>query len=83
MVYRSNCVKCPEAAPRSAALRWTLFNGQVSVVAPLCAEHMEPLMELVNLVGTAPLQNTGMLPVVPVRKMKVTPLEGWTKPDDD
>ena len=81
MPYRSKCVKCQnEGKEQQAALRWTLFNGQVSVVAPLCMEHARPLTELVNITGGRP-PATGSIPKVPVRLPKARPLTGWTKPD--
>ena len=75
MPYRSKCVKCG----KHAALNWTIFNGHESVYAPLCVEDSQGLLELVNLVGTKPILQTGSMPVTPVRVPKVTPLD-WTPP---
>ena len=71
--YHSKCVKCE----KHAVLRWTLFNGQVAVVAPLCLEHGAPLSDLVAVVGPRPA-----LPVV-ARPPKTRPIKGWVKPEDD
>jgi hypothetical protein len=81
MPYRTKCVKCPKDSAKDAALKWTLFNGQVSVIAPLCVEHMAPLTELVNILGPRPLLQTGAMEIVPTRKVKVSPIEGWVKPE--
>lgn len=75
MPYRSKCVKCG----KPAVLNWTLHNGSVSVVAPLCWEHGKPLTELVNLVGPNP--ETGEMRT-PMRLPKARPLTGWTKPEE-
>jgi hypothetical protein len=84
MPFRSKCVKCQkEGQERQAVLRWTLFNGQISVVAPLCMEHGGPLSELVNIAGPKPNLQTGSIPKAPVRLPKARPLTGWVKPEDD
>jgi hypothetical protein len=64
----------------NAVLNWTLHNGTVSVVAPLCFPHGAPLTELVNLVGPAP--QTNQLPKVAARLPKARPLTNWKKPED-
>lgn len=73
MPYRSKCVKCP----KPAVLKWTIYNGQIAVVAPLCIEHGSPLTELVNLVGPQPNMHTNQdgSPRLP----KARPLM-WTPP---
>ena len=72
MPYRKKCAKCS----KNGALNWTLFNGHESVVVTLCVEDSQPLIELVNLVGTKPILQTGSMPAVTaVRVPKVTPLD--------
>ena len=67
MPYRSTCAKCE----KGAALKWTLYNGQVSVIVPLCLEHGTPLTELVNLVGPKPAPPiTGLTPTVRLPKAR-------------
>jgi hypothetical protein len=83
MPYRLPCVKCnDEGEERHAVLKWTLFNGNVSIVAPLCMEHGAPLSELVNIIGPTPPATTS-IPKVPVRALKARPLTGWQKPEED
>ena len=77
MIKSQSCVKCD----KPAVLRWTLFNGNVSVVAPLCMEHGSPLSELVAIVGPKPLMHTGTMPVLKLPKAR--PLTNWVKPEDD
>jgi len=81
MPFRSTCVKCA----KHAVLRWTIFNGNEAVVAPLCLEHGEPLAELVTIVGPKPASApaTGPIATTAIRAPKVSPIQGWTKPDDD
>lgn len=79
MPHQSKCVKCE----KHAVLRWTLFNGNVAVVAPLCLEHGGPLSELVAIVGPKPAMATGSLSATPPRVPKARPIEGWVKPEDD
>lgn len=79
MPYHSKCAKCD----KNAVLRWTLFNGQVAAVAPLCMEHGACLSELVAIVGPKPVLHTGTMPVVPAKLPKARPLTGWVKPEDD
>lgn len=80
MPYRSKCVKCDS----QAVLRWTLFNGNVAVVAPLCLEHGAPLSELVSIVGPKPTAPaTGPIQTTPLRLPKARPITGWVKPEDD
>lgn len=86
MAYRSKCVKCVnEGVDRQAVLRWTLFNGNVSIIAPLCMEHGAPLTELVNIVDPHPMHPlTGNIPKqAPLRVPKARPLMGWVKPESD
>lgn len=84
MPFRSMCVKCKQAGEeKRAVLRWTLFNGNVSVVAPLCMEHGQPLSELVSITGPKPNLSTGTIPKQPLRIPKARPLTGWVKPEDD
>lgn len=79
MPHHSKCVKCD----KHAVLRWTLFNGQVAVVAPLCLEHGAPLSDLVAIVGPKPAVTAGALPAGSARALKTRPIEGWVKPEDD
>ena len=82
MPYRSKCVKCKQdQVDRNAVLKWTLFNGSVTVIAPLCFEHGAPLSDLVNIVGPKPpAPQTAAIPRVPLRVPKATPLD-WTPPE--
>lgn len=66
MPYRSKCAKCD----KNAVLKWTLYNGQVSVIVPLCVEHGSPLTELVNLVGPKPVEITGPIPTTRLPKAR-------------
>ena len=76
MPYRSKCAKCK----KQAALKWTIYNGQIAVVVPLCMEHGSPLTELVNLVGPRPNMHTNQIPAQAPRLPKARPLS-WTPPE--
>ena len=77
MPYRSKCVKCD----RQAALKWTIYNGQIAVVAPLCMEHGSPLSELVAIIGPRPNMHTNAIPIQAARLPKARPLD-WTPPEE-
>jgi hypothetical protein len=75
MPHRYKCAKCD----KTAALQWTLFNGQTAAIAPLCLEHGSYLSELVNIVGPKPTP-TESIPTVK-RLPKVRPLQ-WSPPGE-
>lgn len=75
MPHRSKCALCE----RRAVQNWSLFNGEVAVVAPLCADHGDYLNGIVEVVGPKPSPATGLLQSVS-RAPRVTPLE-WTPPE--
>jgi hypothetical protein len=76
MPYRKKCAKCDQRA----VLKWTLFNEHVAVLVPLCAEHGEPLSELVTLALTEPTPETGSIPKV-TAGLRARPLD-WKKPEE-